>query len=220
MVNINIGEQWKNELAPYFESEQWQCLKKFLEEESKVATIYPSMTNVFSAFEFTDFDMVKVVIIGQDPYHGPKQANGLSFSVTEGQAIPPSLRNIFKELESDLGIQRKNPDLSDWARQGVLLMNRILSVREGEAGSHQNCGWEQFSDYVLQKLNESQKPIVFIFWGKYAQQLQRFITNPIHKQLVSAHPSPLSAHRGFFGSRPFSEVNNFLVGKGYQEIEW
>ncbi|MCQ2976556.1 MAG: uracil-DNA glycosylase [archaeon] len=182
--------------------------------------IYPEYPNIFNAFRLTDYDQVRVVILGQDPYHGDGEAHGLSFSVREGIKRPPSLNNIFKELKDDLGIYRTNNDLSDWGKQGVLLLNSILTVEKDKAASHKDIGWEIFTDNVIKLLNERDEPIVFILWGNYARSKKVFITNKKHYVIESNHPSPLSANRGFFGSKPFSKTNNFLIKNGYEPIKW
>ncbi|QDP03023.1 uracil-DNA glycosylase [Thalassotalea sp. PS06] len=184
--------------------------------------IYPEDVNVFRAFELTPLDMVKVVVLGQDPYHGPQQAHGLAFSVSKGVKIPPSLRNMFKELEQDIaGFSAPDSgDLTAWAEQGVLLLNTVLTVRQGNAHSHSKLGWEDFTEQVMAELNRQQRPMVYLLWGSHAQNKGKVIDNPQHKILTSAHPSPLSAYRGFFGCRHFSKANEFLQKKGLQEIDW
>ena len=184
-------------------------------------TVFPDMYDIFNALKYTAYSDVKVVIIGQDPYHEVGQAHGLSFSVKRGVPLPPSLQNIYKELQSDLGIAPpSHGELIDWAKEGVLLLNATLTVREGMANSHQSIGWQTFTDHIISLLNESQKPIAFLLWGSYARQKSALITNPIHKILTSAHPSPLSAYRGFFGSKPFSKINAFLSESGRTPINW
>lgn len=196
-------------------------LMRFLTNAYHTKTIYPPKEDLFTCFEVCPYEAIKVVILGQDPYHQPKQAHGLSFSVRKGCKLPPSLVNIYKELESDVHIARPSHGcLLDWARQGVFLMNTIMSVEEGKAGSHKNQGWEIFSDHVIQALNKSPKGIVFIFWGNWAKNKRKWITNPKHRILCSAHPSPLSAHRGFFGSQPFSKTNALLMAMGREPIDW
>ena len=193
----------------------------FVKEEYKNKTIYPKPNEVFNAFRYTDFDNVKVVILGQDPYHGPNQAEGLSFSVSDDVLKPPSLKNIFKELESDLGIPfPKHNSLKPWAKQGVLLLNAVLTVEEHKPASHKGKGWEIFTDDVINILNKREKPIVFILWGAFARSKKSLITNKQHYIIESAHPSPFSARNGFFGSKPFSKTNKFLREKGLEEIDW
>lgn len=197
-------------------------LRNFLNAEHAAGkAIYPPKAQIFNAFAHTDFDQVRVVILGQDPYHGPNQAHGLSFSVPAGVPHPPSLRNIFTELASDLG-QSINPsgDLSGWAKQGVLLLNATLTVEQGKAGSHQQQGWEEFTDAAIRALNEHCQGIVFVLWGSYAQKKGAFIDNRRHRVLKSVHPSPLSSYRGFFGSRPFSQINQYLIQQGQTPINW
>lgn len=196
-------------------------LMQFIDNEYKKYTVYPAKEQIFSSLEATPYEEVKVVIFGQDPYHGQGQAHGLSFSVLPGSPIPPSLRNMFKELEDDLSVPYPNHGyLLPWAKQGVLLLNTVLTVREGEANSHKGKGWETLTDQIIKKLNERKKPIVFILWGKQAQQKETLITNEHHYILKSVHPSPLSARRGFFGSKPFSKANAFLQSKNIAKIQW
>jgi uracil-DNA glycosylase len=216
-----IENSWKQELSDEFQSEYFIELKSFLLEEKKKFTIYPPGSEIFAAFNYTPFDKVKVVILGQDPYHGPGQANGLCFSVKSGISKPPSLQNIFKELYSDLGIPISlNGNLENWAKQGVLLMNATLTVRSGLAGSHQNKGWENFTDTAIKALSDKKQHLVFILWGNYAQAKQLLIDPFRHLIIKSAHPSPFSAERGFFGSKPFSKCNSYLKEKGIGEIDW
>ena len=216
-----IENSWKQELSDEFQSEYFIELKSFLLEEKKKFTIYPPGSEIFAAFNYTPFDKVKVVILGQDPYHGPGQANGLCFSVKSGISKPPSLQNIFKELYSDLGIPISlNGNLENWAKQGVLLMNATLTVRSGQAGSHQNKGWENFTDTAIKALSDKKQHLVFILWGNYAQAKQLLIDPLRHLIIKSAHPSPFSAERGFFGSKPFSKCNSYLKEKGIGEIDW
>lgn len=216
-----IENSWKQELSDEFQSEYFIELKSFLLEEKKKFTIYPPGSEIFAAFNYTPFDKVKVVILGQDPYHGPGQANGLCFSVKSGISKPPSLQNIFKELYSDLGIPISlNGNLENWAKQGVLLMNATLTVRSGQAGSHQNKGWENFTDTAIKALSDKKQHLVFILWGNYAQAKQLLIDPLRHLIIKSAHPSPFSVERGFFGSKPFSKCNSYLKEKGLGEIDW
>lgn len=217
---VNINNDWDELLANEFEKDYYQQLRAFLIQEYRTQIIYPSMHDLFNALRFTPYHQVKVVILGQDPYHGPNQAHGLSFSVKEGVRKPPSLVNIFKELEADLGIKPSgHGNLEQWAQQGVLLLNTVLTVRQGEANSHKGKGWETFTDGIIRQLNEREKPMVFILWGGNAKTKKALITNPNHLVLTSAHPSPLSAHNGFFGCKHFSQVNEFLAQQG-EEINW
>lgn len=216
-----IGNNWDTILKEEFEKEYFKELMKFVSQEYKNKTIYPKQSDVFNAFRYTDFDNVKVVILGQDPYHGPNQAEGLSFSVSNDVLKPPSLKNIFKELESDLQIPfPEHNSLKPWAKEGVLLLNSVLTVEEHMPTSHKDKGWETFTDNVIKILNEKKTPIVFILWGSYARNKKSLITNPIHYIIESPHPSPFSAYNGFFGSKPFSKTNNFLKSKGIKEINW
>lgn len=215
----------KNDWAPLLEGEfqkpYYQRLRKELREEYQTKVVYPDMYDIFNALHFTPFKDTKVVIIGQDPYHGPGQAHGLSFSVKPEVRIPPSLQNIYKELQTDLGCYIPNNGcLVKWAEQGVLMLNAVLTVRAGTPNSHKGLGWEMFTDKVIETLNQRETPVVFILWGSFAQQKQQLITAPQHFIIKSPHPSPLSAHRGFFGSRPFSRANAFLRKIGRQEIDW
>ena len=214
-----INKKWdivlKDEMRkPYFKE-----LGIFVKNEYGHKTVYPQYKNIFNAFRYTDYDEVKVVILGQDPYHGEGEAHGLSFSVEPGVRRPPSLDNIFKEIKSDLGVTRTNNTLTDWAKQGVFLLNSIMTVVKDTPLSHKGKGWETFTDDVIKLLNEREKPIVFILWGNYARSKKALITNPNHYIIESAHPSPLSASRGFFGSKPFSKANNFLVSHGIKPIK-
>lgn len=216
-----IENSWKQELSEEFQSEYFIELKSFLLEEKKKFTIYPPGSEIFAAFNYTPFDKVKVVILGQDPYHGPGQANGLCFSVKSGISKPPSLQNIFKELHADLGIPISlNGNLENWAKQGVLLLNATLTVRANQAGSHQNKGWENFTDTAIKQLSDKRQQIVFILWGNFAQAKQYLIDPLKHLIIKSAHPSPFSAERGFFGSKPFSKCNAYLKDNGLGEIDW
>ena len=216
-----IGNTWDKCLAEEYQKEYFKKLLEFVKEEYKNKTIYPKQNEVFNAFRYTDFDHVKVVIIGQDPYHGPNQAEGLSFSVKNEVLKPPSLQNIFKELESDLGIPfPEHNSLKPWAKQGVLLLNAVLTVEEHKPTSHAEKGWETFTDDVIKILNQKEDPLVFILWGSYARSKKALITNPKHYIIESAHPSPFSARNGFFGSKPFSKTNEFLKKNGIPEIDW
>ncbi len=221
MADVKIEESWKEKLKEEFEQEYFKQLSDFVREEYKRTTVYPHPKNVFRAFDETPFKQVKVVILGQDPYHGEGQANGLCFAVNPGVRPPPSLQNIFKELEADLGHPvDRDPDLSRWAKQGVLLLNATLTVSAKTPGSHQGRGWEQFTDAAIKKLNDERENLVFILWGNYAKQKGAHIDRTKHLVIESAHPSPFSAHSGFFGSRPFSKTNAYLVSHGLQPVGW
>lgn len=212
---------WQELLSPEFEKDYYKHLKQFLIQEYQTKTIYPSKDDLYNAFRLTAYKDVKVVILGQDPYHGPGQAHGLCFSVQKGVKTPPSLVNIYKELARDLGFQIPNHgDLTAWAKQGVLLLNTVLTVRAGEANSHRKMGWETFTDQVISLLNLREEPIIFMLWGNPAQTKIKLITNPHHLILKSTHPSPLSAHRGFLGCGHFSQANAFLESRGLQAIDW
>ena len=216
-----IGNKWDEILKDEFKKEYFINLLDFVKKEYKEKTIYPKQNEVFNAFRYTDFDDVKVVILGQDPYHGPNQAEGLSFSVSNEVLKPPSLQNIFKELESDLRIPfPESNSLKPWARQGVLLLNAVLTVEEHKPTSHKDKGWEIFTDDIIKILNEREKPVVFILWGAYARNKKELITNKQHLIIESAHPSPFSARGGFFGSKPFSKTNEFLKKNNIKEIDW
>ncbi|MFH5185487.1 uracil-DNA glycosylase [Paenibacillus sp. TAB 01] len=216
-----LSNDWAGLLEAEFEKPYYKELRQFLKQEYSHHTIYPDMHDIFNALHLTSYANTKIVILGQDPYHGAGQAHGLSFSVKPGVPAPPSLQNMFKELRSDLGIDIPNHGyLVHWAEQGVLLLNTVLTVREGMPNSHKGMGWEQFTDQVIRLLNDREEPIVFILWGSHAQQKAQLITNKRHEILRSAHPSPLSAHRGFFGSKPYSKANEFLNRHGEEEIDW
>ena len=216
-----IGNLWDQYLEQEYKKEYFLKLMDFVKEEYKHKTIYPKQNEVFNAFRYTDYSNVKVVILGQDPYHGPNQAEGLSFSVKNEVLKPPSLQNIFKELESDLGIPfPEHNSLKPWAKQGVLLLNAVLTVEEHKPTSHKNQGWETFTDQVIKILNDRDTPTVFILWGAYARSKKTFITNKKHLVIESAHPSPFSARNGFFGSKPFSKTNEFLKKNNIKEIDW
>ncbi len=217
-----LDPSWTRVLGDEFEQAYFKDLERFLKNEADSgAAIFPSSENCFAAFNAAKFDDVRVVILGQDPYHGEGQAHGLCFSVKKGVRPPPSLLNIYKELEADLGIARtSHGDLSKWAQQGVLLLNSVLTVRESAAGSHSKRGWEQFTDRVVRELGDRRENIVFVLWGAYAQKKGAFIDRSRHFVLESVHPSPLSASRGFLGSRPFSKINNYLKKHGAAEIDW
>ena len=216
-----LKNDWKNYLNTEFEKDYYLKLREFLKNEYNSKVIYPNMYDLFNALHFTSYEDTKVVILGQDPYHGPKQAHGLSFSVNPGVKTPPSLVNIYKELHDDLGCYIPNNGyLKKWADQGVLLLNTVLSVRAGEANSHRNKGWEQFTNRVIEVLNQKETPIVFILWCNNAISKTSLITNPKHFIIKSVHPSPLSASRGFFGSKPFSKANEFLISTNQKPIDW
>lgn len=215
-----INKKWDIILEPEFKKNYFKDLGIFVKNEYKSKIIYPQYKDIFNALRFTDYDEVKVVILGQDPYHGEREAHGLSFSVQEGVAMPPSLRNIFKELSTDIGVNRNLTDLTDWAKQGVLLLNSIMTVVKDHPLSHKDKGWEIFTDYVIKKLGEREEPMVFILWGNYARSKKELISNKKHLILESVHPSPLSASRGFFGSKPFSKANKFLIENNMTPINW
>ena len=215
-----INKSWDIILKDELKKDYFKDLNIFIDNEYKNKTIYPPYENIFDALKFTDYDKVKVVILGQDPYHGLGEAHGLSFSVKEGVKIPPSLRNIFKELKSDLGIDRTSTDLTDWAKQGILLLNSIMTVQKDTPLSHKNKGWEIFTDNIIKMLNEREDPVIFILWGNFARSKKNLITSKHHKIIESAHPSPLSASRGFFGSKPFSKTNEYLKQLKKEKINW
>lgn len=219
-MEVVIEPTWKKKLVGEFSAPYFTELAEFVKGEYTSATVYPHPTNLFRAFDLTPFDQVKVVILGQDPYHGPKQAHGLSFSVTEGVRNPPSLQNIFKEIESDIGEKPSSGDLTRWAKQGVLLLNATLTVRAASAGSHQGKGWERFTDAVIKKLSDEREHLVFILWGNYARGKKSLIDWEKHCVIESPHPSPFSAHNGFFGSKPFSKANAYLAEQGIEPIDW
>jgi len=220
-IDSKIEISWKLALNDELNSEYFRKLKSFLNEEKKKYEIFPPEDKIFSAFEYTPFDDVKVVIIGQDPYHEKGQAHGLCFSVSNGIKAPPSLVNIFKEIKNDLGIEIPNiVNLEKWAQQGVLLINATLTVRAKQAGSHQKKGWEVFTDSVIKKLSENRKDLVFLLWGNYAKAKQKLIDENNHHVLTAAHPSPLSAYKGFFGCKHFSKTNEILKQHGKREIDW
>ena len=220
-MDVKIDPSWREHLSAEFEKPYFKELAEFVRKEYKSGTVYPPPKNVFRAFDLCPFEKVKVVILGQDPYHGARQANGLSFAVEEGVRPPPSLQNIFKEIESDLGkpLVHTSGDLSRWARQGVLLLNATLTVRAGAAGSHQHKGWEEFTDAAIKALSEQRKHLVFILWGNYAKQKGAHIDRSKHLVIESAHPSPFSATK-FFGSKPFSKANEYLKAHGEEPIDW
>lgn len=216
-----FGNDWDTVLQEETEAEYFNNIRYALAAEYKTQTIFPPKEDLFSALKLTPYHKVKAVIIGQDPYHGVGQAQGLSFSVRPGVRIPPSLKNIYKELHADLGLPiPKHGSLVHWAEQGVLLLNAVLTVREGQPNSHQGLGWQTFTDAVIRALNERSEPMVFMLWGSHAQKKGAFINRDKHLVLESTHPSPLAAHRGFLGSRPFSKANEFLTSKGIEPIDW
>ena len=220
-MNVKIEESWRQILEDDFEKPSFQKLREFLIQEKQLYPIYPRGSQIFEAFKYTPFDKVKVVILGQDPYHGPGQAHGLCFSVPQGIPSPPSLKNIFKELNNDLGLPvPAHGDLSSWAKQGVLLLNATLTVRANQAGSHQNKGWENFTDSIIQHLSNKKSNLVFLLWGAYAQKKSSLINADKHLILKSVHPSPLSAHRGFFGNKHFSTTNKYLLQNKKSIINW
>jgi uracil-DNA glycosylase len=218
---IHFNNDWEEPIQQEIKTDYYQNLRLFLIKEYRSRVVYPPMDEIFNAFHLTPLSQTKVCIIGQDPYHGPGQAHGLAFSVKPGVSIPPSLLNIYKELEADLGCPIPSHGcLTAWAEQGVLLLNAVLTVRGGEAGSHRNAGWEIFTSRIIERLNTRAEPVIFILWGRDAQNKKALITNPRHPIITSPHPSPLSAHRGFFGSRPFSKANDLLKAQGIEPIDW
>ena len=219
-MNTVINKNWDIVLKDEIKKDYFKKLGIFVKDEYKNKTVFPPYENIFDALRFTDYNDVKVVILGQDPYHGLGEAHGLSFSVHNGVKMPPSLLNIFKELKSDLGITRTSTDLTDWAKQGVLLLNSIMTVVKDTPLSHKNKGWEIFTDNIIRYLNDREKPVIFILWGNFARSKKALITNPRHKIIESAHPSPLSASRGFFGTKPFSRCNSYLKELNEKEINW
>ena len=218
---VHIGNEWDELLKEEFEKDYYLQLRRFLIYEYKHYKIHPDMYDIFNALKYTSYSNVKVVLLGQDPYHGVNQAHGLCFSVKKGVVAPPSLKNIFIELKDDLGCEIPNHgELVKWAKEGVLMLNTVLTVREGQANSHAQKGWEKLTDRIISILNESPQPIVFLLWGRNAQSKINLITNPHHLILKCAHPSPLSAYNGFFGCRHFSQANRFLMEHGRQPIDW
>lgn len=216
-----LGNDWDEILKDETNKDYFKKLLKFIEEEYKRKIIYPKQSEIFKAFRNTSYKDTKVVILGQDPYHGDNQAEGLSFSVKDGINKPPSLQNIFKELKDDLGYEiPNNGSLVKWSEEGVLLLNTVLTVEANKAASHKDIGWETFTDKVIEKINKKNTPVVFILWGNFAKSKKRLITNPIHFIIESSHPSPFSAYNGFFGSRPFSKTNNFLIKCGLNPVDW
>lgn len=216
-----VGNKWDSVLACEYKSDYFKKIVDFINKEYKVKTIYPAKSRILRSLVLTDYDDVKVVILGQDPYHGEGEANGLCFAVSNGIKLPPSLQNIYKELESDLGIPRSNVgNLECWAKEGVLLLNSVLTVEKDKAASHKGIGWENFTDAIIKKVNEKKTPVVFILWGNFARSKKCLITNPKHYVIESTHPSPFSASHGFFGSKPFSKTNNFFRKNNMKEIDW
>ena len=218
---FGIENDWYERLHDQFTADYFAELRTFIQRERKSHEVFPSPDNVFAALNATSFDKTRIVILGQDPYHGPRQAHGLCFSVQHDVAIPPSLANIFNELEHDIGVTRPTHGcLTKWAQQGVLLLNTTLTVRRGEPGSHHSRGWERFTDQIISLVNAKEQPVAFVLWGSPARKKKALITGPHHRIIEAPHPSPLSAHRGFFGSRPFSQLSDFLAQHGYPPVEW
>lgn len=218
---VQIGNKWDEILKDEFQSDYYAQIRETLKQEYASHEIYPPMQDIFNALRYTSYSDVKAVLLGQDPYHGPGQAHGLCFSVRPGVAPPPSLQNIFKELQSDMGLPAPHSGcLIPWAKEGVLMLNTTLTVRRGQANSHSKIGWTKFTDAIIQKLNDHEQPIVFLLWGSNARSKKALITNPNHLILETVHPSPLSAHQGFFGSRHFSQCNEFLMAHGIAPIDW
>ena len=216
-----IGNDWDEVLKVIWNSNGFKKFYNMIMDEYDKKVIYPPKDYIFNALKLTSYRDTKVVIVGQDPYHGEHQAHGLSFSVQKGVKLPPSLQNIYKELESDLGIPpRSDGDLTGWAKQGVLMLNAVLTVEKDKAASHRNLGWEPMTDYIIKTLNKKEEPVVFILWGNFAKEKASLITNPNHYIIISPHPSPFSAYSGFFGSKPFSKTNDYLVSKGLTPIDW
>ena len=216
-----IGNSWDKVLKEMFDSKEYQAFFQKIEKECQNKTIYPKKENIYNALKLTPYENVKVVIVGQDPYHGENEAHGLSFSVQKGIKLPPSLKNIYKELLNDLNIVEPNcGDLTSWAKEGVLLLNSVLTVEKDKPASHTKIGWNKYTDYIIQKINEKEKPVVFILWGNFAKTKKELITNPKHLIITSAHPSPFSARNGFFGSKPFSKTNEYLKENNIKPINW
>lgn len=216
-----VGNKWDVILDSEYHKEYFKKIVDFINEEYKVKTIYPLKSRILRSLSLTDYDKVKVVILGQDPYHGEGEANGLAFAVSNGIKLPPSLKNIYKELYADLNIPISNVgNLECWAREGVLLLNSVLTVEKDKAASHKGIGWEIFTDAIIKKINEKDAPVVFILWGNFARSKRVLITNPKHYVIESTHPSPFSANHGFFGSKPFSKTNNYLKKNNIDEIDW
>lgn len=218
---VNIGNDWDEILKDEFKKDYYLKLRAFLAQEYRTSTIYPNMYDIFNALRYTSFETARVVILGQDPYHGPNQAHGLCFSVKRGVTPPPSLKNIYSELRDDVGfIPPGHGELTEWAKQGVLMLNAVLTVREHQPNSHKGIGWEIFTDRVIGELNRKDKPVVFLLWGANARTKAKIITNPLHVKLEAVHPSPLSAYNGFFGCRHFSKTNEILAASGQEPIDW
>ena len=215
-----IGNDWDIVLKEEYEKDYFKKIKDIVRDEYSKKEIFPPVDRIFYAFKETSYKDTRVVILGQDPYHGVGEANGLCFSVNRGIKMPPSLKNIYKELYNDLGIERVDTDLSDWAKSGVLLLNSVLTVEKDKPASHKFVGWEEFTDNVIKKLNEKDEPVVFILWGNFAKGKMKYITNSKHLVISSSHPSPFSVNQGFLGSKPFSRTNEFLNKNGLKEIEW
>ena len=215
-----VGNNWDIILKEEYNKDYYKNMVEFLNKEYKDKTIFPLKSNIFKAFSLTDYNNIKVVILGQDPYHGIDEANGLAFSVNDNVKLPPSLKNIFKELESDLNIKNDKGDLSNWAKQGGLLLNTVLTVVKDTPASHKNIGWEIFTDEVIKIINKKKEPVVFILWGNFAKSKKKYIINPSHFIIESTHPSPFSCNNGFFGSKPFSKTNDFLRKNNMKEIDW
>ncbi|WP_311772233.1 uracil-DNA glycosylase [Listeria booriae] len=216
-----VKNDWQELLQAEQEKPYFKALQDFIDEEYATTTIYPPREAIYHALDLTSYADTKVVILGQDPYHGPNQAHGLSFSVASSEAkFPPSVRNMFKELDADLGISRTDINLTDWAQQGVLLLNTVLTVQAGKAASHRKKGWEHFTDAIIKLLNEKEDQVIFVLWGGDAKKKQALITNPQHKVITAVHPSPLSAYNGFFGSKPYSQINHYLEEDGKMPISW
>lgn len=216
-----IGNDWDEKLKIVYNSEGFKKFLNIIDKEYQTKTIYPPKDYIFNALKLTSYANTKVVIVGQDPYHGEGEAHGLSFSVQEGIKIPPSLQNIYKELKTDLNIPiAPTGDLTKWGKEGVLMLNAVLTVVKDKPASHRNLGWELLTDYIIKLLNQKEEPVVFILWGNFAKEKAKYITNPKHLIITSAHPSPFSANNGFFGSKPFSKANNFLKSHGIKEIDW
>lgn len=220
-MNTTLDNKWKEVIGEEFTKPYFTDIEHFLEDAYESETVFPKVEDIFNALKWTDYDQVKVVILGQDPYHDDNQAHGLSFSVLPGVKTPPSLRNIYKELEADCGCYIPNHGcLTSWAKQGVLLLNAVLTVQAHAASSHKKIGWQTFTDQIIKSLNDREEPVVFILWGNYAKSKEQYITNLHHKVIKSVHPSPLSARRGFFGSKPFSTANSMLIEWGKEAINW
>ncbi len=221
MIMVTLNNDWDNILSDEWEKPYYKELRRFLKSEYDKYTVYPDMYDIFNALKYTSFADTKVVIIGQDPYHEPNQAHGLCFSVKKGNKVPPSLVNIYKELNDDIGFEIPNHgELTGWAKQGVLLLNTVLTVRQGVANSHKGKGWEAFTDRIIFELNKKETPVVFLLWGANARTKAQIVTNPIHKKLITVHPSPLSAYGGFFGCGHFSKTNEILKSLGQKPIDW